>query len=163
MKENNSKRFLAELLILFLCLVLSACSTSNELNPREEIHWSPMRIVDGPASIGFGALAPITCGVVTTGYVLGGVFNDGGQAAIAIPFMPFVTAFGVATGLIRGTTMILFGAADTFTGSAWTLSYPYLNISEPGIGQWCFCLTESNCKKTSEIEKEVSTLSKESK
>lgn len=152
MRKLNSKKHL--ILFLSLLLFLSACSTSNELYPREDVDWSPMRITDGPAAISFGALAPATCGLVTTAHVLASVFKEGGQAGLAIPFLPFVTAFGVATGLIRGTTMIILGTADTFTGSAWTLSYPFLNISEPGIGQWCFCFTIGNCKSNAKVERE---------
>ena len=144
-------------LTILLLIINSACSTQSDLLPREEVKWSPMRITDGPAAIGVGALAPVTCGAVTTGVILYSVFKDGGQAALAIPFMPFVTAFGIVAGTVRGTTMIVYGVSDLFTGSAWLLSNPYLNISDPGIFQWCFCFAEENCRDLKKLKNKPTT------
>jgi hypothetical protein len=138
--------FLTPLLFLSILFFVETV-TSEDGSEEERSDWHPSHIAVGPASMIGGAAAPVLCGLRYTWWPFE---HASGQGAIGILFTPFVSAFGIITGTVRGVSMIVTGIGDTVTGGAYQLSFPYWE-SPGSIAQWCACIHSRRC--TEELEK----------
>ena len=124
----------------------TACITPPNPPTVEPESWSATDMFIGPASIIGGVGAPLACAVR---YTIIPFEHPQGQGAIGILFTPFVTIFGLMTGVMRGGAMIGTGVADTVTGGSDRLSLPYW-YSLGNFVQWCGCMHIYDCRPESQ-------------